>query len=152
MVKVKDGEKAKKSKVNKDKKATYAAVGRRKEATARVRLEAGVKKDELGIFVNGKPVEEYFGGEVFKKLYLEPFKTTNTVSRFKVTVKVVGGGLAGQLGAFVHGAARALVKVDEELRPILKKKGLLTRDQRERERRKAGLAGKARAGKQSPKR
>lgn len=140
----------------------YAAVGRRKESSARVRLYVpsgdsmtirSVEVAKGGMIVNDRPVEKYFPGEVSKKIYLEPFRTTNTIGRFATSVRVVGGGLSGQLGAVLHGLARALVKVDpEKFRPILKKRGYLTRDPRAKERRKAGYAGKARARKQSPKR
>ena len=88
-----------------------------------------------------------------KKILGEPFRTTNTMSRFAVSATVRGGGPYSQLGAFVHAVSRALQKVDvDKFKPILRKRGFLTRDQRARERRKAGHAGKARAGKQSPKR
>ncbi len=140
----------------------YEAVGRRREATARVRLyvarEGSVKvgETEIGkgaVVVNGRPVEQYFPGEVYKKMYFEPFRTTNTMNRFATSVKVEGGGLSGQLGALILGVSRALEKVDKEkFRPILKKRGFMTRDPRAKQRRKAGLAGKARARKQSPKR
>ncbi len=140
----------------------YEAVGRRREATARVRLyvvkDGNVKVGETeiakgAIVVNGRPVEQYFPGEVSKKMYFEPFRTTNTMNRFAVSVKVTGGGLSGQLGALMLGVSRALEKVDKEkFRPILKKRGFMTRDPRAKQRRKAGLAGKARARKQSPKR
>lgn len=128
----------------------YQAIGRRKEATARVRLYVGGNGE---IIVNDLPVEKYFPGEVAKIAYLRPFQLTETLGRFKVTVKVEGSGKSGQLGAVIHGIARALEKIDKEkYRPILKKAGLLTRDPRAKERRKAGFAGKARAKKQSPKR
>lgn len=128
----------------------YQAVGRRKESTARVRLHTGGNGE---IIVNDKPAEQYFPGEVAKIAYLQPFQLTDSQNRFKVTIKVEGGGLSGQLGAVIHGIARALEKIDKEkYRPILKKAGLLTRDPRAKERRKAGFAGKARAKKQSPKR
>lgn len=128
----------------------YQAVGRRKEAVARVRLQLGGRGE---IIVNGKPAGQYFFGEVSKNAYLAPFRVTNTLDRFNVTVKVLGGGSAGQLGAVIHGIARALEKIDKEkYRPLLKKQGFLTRDARIKERRKAGLAHKARAKKQSPKR
>ena len=140
----------------------YEAVGRRKESTARVRLyvvkDAGIAVNgqiiEKGaIVVNGIPVEQYFRGEVYKKMYQEPLRTTNTMSRFAVSIKAHGGGLVGQLAAMIHGISRALVKVDnEKFRPILKKRGFMTRDPRAKQRRKAGYAGKARARKQSPKR
>lgn len=141
----------------------YYAVGRRKEATARVRLYAlsdsspltvsGKTYEKGQMIVNERPVESYFPGEVAKKHYLEAFRTTNTLNRFVTTVKVEGGGLAGQLDAVVHGVARALVKVEpEKNRPILKKRGFMTRDPRAKQRRKAGYAHKARKKKQSPKR
>ncbi|MBI5619536.1 30S ribosomal protein S9 [Candidatus Gottesmanbacteria bacterium] len=140
----------------------YEAVGRRKESTARVRLYvvgdasvavAGQSLEKGAMVVNGRKVEQYFPGEVAQKMYLEPFRTTNTLNRFAVSVKAVGGGLSGQLGAVIHGISRALEKVDrEKFRPILKKRGFMTRDPRAKQRRKAGYAGKARARKQSPKR
>lgn len=140
----------------------YEAVGRRKVASARVRLYVvpgeeviigGALVGKGGILVNGKTVEHYFPGEVSKKKYLEPFRTTNTMNRFAASIKATGGGLYGQLGAVIHGLSRALVKVDaEKFRPILKKRGFLTRDPRAKQRRKAGFAGKSRARKQSPKR
>lgn len=148
---------------NKIKKISfYQAVGRRKESSARVRLYV-VVEDEIKIkdqiikkgemIVNYCPIEKYFPGDVNKKLYLEPFRTTNTLGRFTISALIKGGGSAGQLGAFIHGVSRALEKVDKEkFRPILKKKGYLTRDPRVKERRKAGFAQKARARKQSPKR
>lgn len=141
----------------------YQAVGRRKDATANVRLYVcdthksltleNVEIKPGDIVVNSRQVNKYFNGAVAEKIYLEPFRTTNTMGRFAVSVKINGGGLAGQLGAFVHGVSRALLLVDnEKFRPILKKKGFLTRDARIKERRKAGFAQKARARKQSPKR
>lgn len=140
----------------------YEAVGRRKVASARVRLYVAntgsvtlhnVSLEKGAMVVNERPVEKYFPGEVCKKMYLEPFRTTNTLGRFVVSIKVTGGGLSGQLGAVIHGISRALEKVDKEkFRPILKKRGFMTRDPRAKQRRKAGFAGKARARKQSPKR
>jgi small subunit ribosomal protein S9 len=110
-----------------------------------------LKKGDM--IVNGTPVEKFFPGEVFKKMYQEPFRTTNTMSRFAVSVTTTGGGLNGQLGATIHALSRALIKVDlEKFRPILKKRGFLMRDPRAKQRRKAGFAGKARARRQSPKR
>ncbi len=140
----------------------YEAIGRRKESSARVRLYVvgeepltvnGSTLEKGSFVVNGRVVEKYFPGEVTKKLYLEPFRTTNTLGRFVTTVKVNGGGPSGQLSATVHGISRALLKVDnDKFRPILKKRGFLKRDPRAKQRRKAGYAGKARARKQSPKR
>lgn len=128
----------------------YLAVGRRKTASARVKLQVG----GTGKFmVNKKPVEEYFSGEIAKSLYLEPLKITNNLGRFDVFVKVEGSGKSAQVGAVVHGLSRALDMVDKETyHLLLKKRGLLTRDARARERRKPGQAGRARAKKQSPKR
>jgi small subunit ribosomal protein S9 len=125
------------------------AVGRRKRAIARVRLfrKAG------DILVNDLPIAKYFPGEVFKTLYLEPFRVCNVIDKYHATIKVNGSGKSGQLGAIIHGLSRALVIANpEKFRPILKKKGFLTRDPRKRERRKAGTGGKARRQKQSPKR
>lgn len=149
-------------KVIKEKVSYYEAVGRRKESTARVRLyvvnegtvsDGGMTVEKGGMMVNGRPIENYFPGEVLKKMYQEPFRTTNTLNRFGVTVKASGGGLYGQLSAFIHGVSRALEKVDKEkFRPILKKRGFMKRDPRAKQRRKAGFAGKSRARKQSPKR
>lgn len=148
--------------IKKKEELYYYAVGRRKESSARVRIYTVAGKEvNLGeltlkkgdIVVNGRPIEKYFPGEIFKKLYLEPLRTTNTINRYAISAKIEGGGLKGQLGAFIHGVARTLEKIEKEkFRPILKKKGFLTRDPRVKERRKAGLAQSARAKKQSPKR
>lgn len=114
----------------------YYAVGRRKTAVARVRLYPG----EGGFTVNGKPVREYFGGrELNYTIMGEPFRTTGTTERFDVVATVVGGGLSGQVGAIRHGISRALINADADLRPALKSEGLLTRDAREKERKKVGL-------------
>ncbi|MBI2195687.1 MAG: 30S ribosomal protein S9 [Candidatus Levybacteria bacterium] len=138
------------------------AVGRRKAAVARVRLYKTVKagllwgeeKIEKGkILVNEKPVGNYFSGGIMESFYKEPFLATNTLDKYAVTIRVMGGGLKGQLDAAMLGISRALSEIDKEkFRPILKKKGLLTRDARVRERRKVGTGGKARRKKQSPKR
>ncbi len=141
----------------------YQALGRRKGATATVRLHVlGSGKTHIvngkeiksgDILVNGKAVDKYFSGTVAEKFYMEPFRTTNTLGRFAVTAIISGGGTIGQIGAFILGTSRALEKVDKEkYRVILKKKGFMTRDPRVKERRKAGNAQKARAKKQSPKR
>jgi small subunit ribosomal protein S9 len=132
------------------KKPNYIyARGRRKTATARVRLYS--KKGP--ILVNGQPIKEYFPDKISKITYLKPFDCTNTVGKFSATIKVEGSGKNGQLGALTHGLARALAQVNEkQYRPALKKEGLLTRDPRMRERRKVGTGGRARRQKQSPKR
>jgi len=137
-----------KSKTSKSKKYIFA-VGRRKTAVARVRLFSG--KGQMT--VNDVPIEQYFPGEVAKAVWLKPFTVTDTVGKYYATVKVEGGGRSAQLGAVVHGLARALDKENKELyHSSLKKAGLLTRDPRVKERRKPGQMGKARKKKQSPKR
>ncbi|SRR5260221_2586774 len=140
---------------------TYA-VGRRKEAVARVRLYTHVKeghvfgsekvvKDQM--LVNEMPIEKYFPGPIAKSHYTQPFSVTNTIGKFAVTVKVAGGGRNGQLDAMIQGLARALSKIDTiKYRKLLKTKGLLTRDSRARQRRQVGMGGKSRRKKQSPKR
>ena len=113
----------------------FQGTGRRKESIARVRLMAG--KGE--VTVNGKKLDEYFGSEILKVIVNQPFAVTNTVGKYDVVVKVVGGGLTGQAGAIRHGIARALVKADEALKAEVKKAGFLTRDARVKERKKYGL-------------
>jgi len=135
--------------------------GKRKEAVARIRLykelkevviigETTVKKGD--VFVNDGLVEKYFSGIVAKAYYEEPFKITNTLGSYTITARVEGGGSKSQLEAFIHGVSRALSKLDEKNRKILKKKGFLTRDARVRQRRKVGMGGKSRRKRQSPKR
>lgn len=137
------------------------AVGRRREAVARVRLydalpadfvwnDVEVKKGD--IFVNTLPIAEYFSSDTSRYMYSEPFRVTNTANKYTLTIRVVGGGKSGQLDAVISGIAKALASIDEESRASLKKKGFLTRDSRIRERRKVGTGGKARRKKQSPKR
>lgn len=135
-------------------KSTISTVGRRKEAIAKVRLVSGngLASRSEQITVNGKPISEYFLGPIFQKLYTRPLEITKTIGKYSVSVKVEGGGNVSQLGAVIHGLARAIAKADPTLRLALKKEGLLTRDARAKERRKYGHAGKARAKKQSPKR
>ncbi len=132
------------------------AIGRRKTATARVRIyqSASVPGVEgVQLIVNDKPAEIYFPGETAKMLYRRPFIVTDTLTKFSATARVLGSGKAGQLDAVVHGIARALALLDREAyRGLLKTAGLLTRDPRTRERRKIGTGGKARRAKQSPKR
>jgi len=151
--------KEKKVSVNKSSQKDYIfAIGRRKSSTAQVRL---YRKDaavwggsvKVGEFVvNNKPAIEYFGIS-FEKAYKEPLRITNTENKFALSIKVSGGGKVGQLDAVVLAIARALDKIDKEkFRSILKKKGMLTRDPRIRERRKVGMGGKSRRRKQSPKR
>ena len=113
----------------------YEGVGRRKAATARVRLYPG----EGNVIVNDKPMEEYFSRQADVLHLLEPLKVTNSMGTFNVLVKVQGGGISGQAGAVRHGIARALLAADPNLRPVLRKGGLLTRDARMKERKKPGL-------------
>ena len=113
----------------------YAAVGRRKTSVARVRLVPGTGE----IVVNGKPIDDYFGGSIWTLQVQEPFSAVNQVGRYNVDVKVLGGGPSGQAGAIRHAVSRALVEADETLKPALRKAGLLTRDAREKERKKYGL-------------
>ncbi|HEY67904.1 MAG: 30S ribosomal protein S9 [Chloroflexi bacterium] len=114
----------------------YEAVGRRKAATARVRLfPAG----DGTIIVNDRSLEEYFVRSVDIAHLKEPLKATAMENRFNISVKVKGGGMSGQAGAIRLGIARALLKADPDLRPILRKGGFLTRDARVKERKKPGL-------------
>lgn len=114
----------------------YEAVGRRKSATARVRLLAG---GDGTIVVNGRSLRDYFAREADTLHLKEPLQATATEHRFNISVKVNGGGISGQAGAIRLGIARALVKLDPDLRPILRKGGFLTRDARAKERKKPGL-------------
>jgi small subunit ribosomal protein S9 len=112
------------------------ATGRRKNAIARIRLLPG----DGQIIVNGKTSREYFGGrDLLQTTIQQPLQLTGTLPRFNVTVRVVGGGVSGQAGAIRHGISRALLRFDEELRPVLKQAKLLTRDARVKERKKVGL-------------
>jgi len=120
---------------------SFNAVGRRKKAVARVRLIPG----EGNITINNRSLDEYFGLETLKTVVRQPLTATETTARFDVVVKVIGGGYTGQAGAIRHGIARALVKADEEFKPIVKKAGFLTRDPRMKERKKYGLKAARRA-------
>ena len=125
----------------------YYATGRRKTAVARVRLYT----DSGPTVVNGVPMEEAFPWDAWQRLVTEPFRVVKGTGQFRVVAKVTGGGVVSQAGALRHGIARALTEVDPDLRPPLKKAGLLTRDSREKERKKYGLRG-ARKAKQYTKR
>ena len=124
----------------------FAGTGRRKTAIAQVRLMPGTGT----VTVNNRPVAEYFPGTLMGRA-LFPFKATETEGRYDMVVKVTGGGLHGQAGAVSHGLSRALVVSDENFRQVLRKNGLLTRDPREKERKKPGLR-RARKAKQYTKR
>ncbi len=125
----------------------FQGTGRRKQSIARVRLMAG----KGNITINGEKLDEYFGSEILKVIVNQPFAVTNTVGKYDVIVKVVGGGLSGQAGAIRHGISRALNEANSEFRPVLKANGFLTRDPRMKERKKYGLK-KARKAPQFSKR
>ena len=122
-------------------------TGRRKTSSARVYL----KKGKGNISVNDKKLDEYFGRKVAQMLVMQPLELLGLTEKIDINVKVKGGGSFGQAGAIRHGISRALTMFDEDLRPQLKKAGLLTRDPRRVERKKPGLV-KARKSKQFSKR
>mgnify|MGYP000568769365 CR=1 FL=1 len=122
-------------------KVQYYGTGRRKKAIARVRLVPGEGK----FVINNRDIDNYFGLETLKVIARQPLVLTETEGKFDVLVNVHGGGFTGQAGAIRHGISRALLKADEELRPILKKAGFLTRDPRMKERKKYGLKAARRA-------
>ena len=126
---------------------SYNATGRRKSSVARVRLVPG----EGNIIINGRELKKYFGLKTMELIVNQPLELTETKGKYDVLVNVYGGGFSGQAGAIRHGISRALLKVDAELRSALKKAGFLTRDPREKERRKYGLK-KARKASQFSKR
>lgn len=125
----------------------YEGIGRRKSATARVRLYAGPG----GFFVNDRPVEQYFPRLLWMQMLREPLRVTQNEGRFTISARVYGGGLAGQAGAVQLGLARALVAADPNFKKALRNANLLTRDPREKERKKPGLV-RARKAKQYTKR
>ncbi len=125
----------------------YRGTGRRKCSVARVRLVPGSGK----VTINGREMAEYLGRQVLELVVMAPLKLTSSDGKYDVLVNVRGGGTTGQAGAVRHGIARALLQVDGELRPALKKAGFLTRDDRMKERRKYGLK-KARKAPQFSKR
>lgn len=112
----------------------YLGTGRRKTSVARVRLVPG----NGNFIINKKPIDEYFNYETLKVIAREPLTLTENLDSYDVYVNVKGGGYTGQAGAIRHGVSRALLKVDEELRPTLKRAGFLTRDPRKVERKKYG--------------
>jgi len=113
----------------------YEAVGRRKRAVARVRLYPG----DGQVVVNEKALTEYFGRGEHQQDALSPLQLTNNVDAYNLSVVVKGGGITGQAEAIRHGVARALLLIDPQLRTLLKRAGFLTRDPREKERKKPGL-------------
>jgi small subunit ribosomal protein S9 len=120
-----------------DATAIKAATGKRKTAVARVRLMPGTGV----ITVNGRALEEYFRREASRMIIQQAFEAVNGAGRYDVQANLCGGGLSGQADALRHGIARALERFDPGNRPALKKKGLLTRDARKKERKKYGQKG-----------
>ena len=123
------------------KKAYFYGTGRRKHSVSRVRVYPGTGM----ITINGRDIEDYFGLDTLKTIVRQPFAVTSTEGQFDVVCTVAGGGVSGQAGAIRHGIARAMLQNGEEMRPLLKKAGLLTRDPRMKERKKYGLKGARRA-------
>lgn len=113
---------------------SFQGTGRRKRSIARVKIALG----QGTITVNKRPVEEYLPRPTLQQIVRQPLEATQSLSRFDIEVKAEGGGIAGQAGAIRHGIARALVSMDESLRDVLRKHGLLTRDPREKESKKYG--------------
>ena len=122
-------------------KTKYYGTGRRKSSIARVYLVPGTGK----VTINKRDMDEYFGLETLKLIVRQPLEATSTVDKYDVLVNVRGGGFTGQAGAIRHGISRALLQVDAEYRPTLKKAGFLTRDPRMKERKKYGLKAARRA-------
>ena len=123
------------------KKAYFYGTGRRKHSVSRVRVYPGTGV----ITINGRDIEEYFGLDTLKTIVRQPFAVTSTEGKFDVICTVKGGGVSGQAGAIRHGIARAMLQNGEEMRPLLKKAGLLTRVPRMKERKKYGLRGARRS-------
>ena len=119
----------------------YYGTGRRKKSIARVYLVPG----KGNVTINKRSMDEYFGLETLKVIVRQPLAATDNIEKFDVIVNVCGGGYTGQAGAIRHGIARALLQVDAEYRPVLKKAGFLTRDPRMKERKKYGLKAARRA-------
>ena len=124
-----------------DSKPYFYGTGRRKHSVARVRVYAGTGK----VTINGRDIDEYFGLDTLKFIVRQPLALTDTLGKFDVVCTVAGGGVSGQAGAIRHGLSRALLQSGDEVRPILKKAGFLTRDPRMKERKKYGLRGARRA-------
>ena len=116
-------------------------TGRRKHSVARVRVYNGTGK----ITINGRDIDDYFGLDTLKLIVRQPMTLTETLGKYDVVCTVSGGGVAGQAGAIRHGLSRALLQAGDEMRPILKKAGFLTRDPRMKERKKYGLKAARRA-------
>ncbi len=115
----------------------YYGTGRRKTSTARVYLRPGSGK----ITVNRRDFDNYFPNEALRMIIRQPLRLTDSANKFDILVNVVGGGTSGQAGAVRHGITRALLEFNADLRPTLKKAGLITRDPRQKERKKYGQKG-----------
>ena len=126
----------------KSKKPYFYGTGRRKSSVARVHL---FENGTGAITINGRDIDDYFGLETLKLIVRQPLVTTETVGKVDIVATVTGGGVTGQAGAIRHGISRALLQHGDEMRPILKKAGLLTRDPRMKERKKYGLKAARRA-------
>ncbi len=122
-------------------KPYFYGTGRRKQSVARVRVYSGTGK----ITINGRDIDDYFGLETLKLVVRQPLAAAEIEGKFDIVVRVGGGGVSGQAGAIRHGLSRALLQYDENLRPVLKKAGFLTRDPRMKERKKYGLKAARRA-------
>ena len=119
----------------------FYGTGRRKSSVARVRVYAG----SGNITINGRDINDYFGLETLKLIVRQPLVLTDNADKFDIVCTVAGGGVTGQAGAIRHGISRALLQYSDELRPVLKKAGFLTRDPRMKERKKYGLKAARRA-------
>ena len=117
-------------------------TGRRKSSVARVHL---FENGTGAITINGRDIDDYFGLETLKMVVRQPLNTTSTLGKVDIVATVEGGGVSGQAGALRHGISRALLQVNPDFRPILKKAGFLTRDPRMKERKKYGLKAACRA-------
>lgn len=117
------------------KEVVYSSTGKRKNSIAKVRLVPGEGK----VTVNSRDFKEYFRRDSLLTVIMEPFKVTNTENAYDVIADLLGGGISGQAGALRHGISKALLEINEEYRPLLKREGFLTRDSRIKERKKYGL-------------
>lgn len=122
-------------------KPYFYGTGRRKHSVSRVRMYPGTGS----ITINGRDIDDYFGLETLKLVVRQPLNLTDTIGKFDIVCTVKGGGVSGQAGAIRHGISRALLQNGDEMRPILKKAGFLTRDPRMKERKKYGLKAARRA-------
>lgn len=124
-----------------DSKPYYYGTGRRKHSVSRVRVYPGTGS----ITINGRDIDDYFGLDTLKLIVRQPMALTDTLGKFDIVCTVAGGGVSGQAGAIRHGLSRALLAHSDEMRPILKRAGFLTRDPRMKERKKYGLKAARRA-------